>query len=84
MIELPCSQCGETLLAEDEWVGKKVKCPDCGARSLVGSPAGEAVTLSARPARRGRNGHAAAEPSEPRASAREATAVAGYEILGGQ
>jgi hypothetical protein len=43
MIELTCPQCRAALLAEEAWVGKKVKCPDCGARTLVARLAGEAA-----------------------------------------
>jgi DNA-directed RNA polymerase subunit RPC12/RpoP len=49
MIEVPCSQCGAKLQAEDEWVGKQVKCPDCGAQVLVDRPVGGAITVPPRP-----------------------------------
>jgi DNA-directed RNA polymerase subunit RPC12/RpoP len=49
MIEAPCSQCGATLLAEGAWAGKKVKCPDCGGRTLLGPSLGEAVTVAPAP-----------------------------------
>jgi len=35
MIELSCPHCGEALLAEDEWVGKRIKCPSCGGKTVV-------------------------------------------------
>lgn len=40
-IRLPCG-CGKTLSARDAWVGKKVKCPACGAILIVPAPAAPA------------------------------------------
>jgi WD40 repeat protein/tRNA A-37 threonylcarbamoyl transferase component Bud32 len=45
MIDVRCSGCGGALQAEDEWAGRNVKCPDCGARTPVASPSGETATL---------------------------------------
>ncbi len=39
MIEVHCD-CGATYELKDELRGKKLKCPDCGAVSIAGEPAG--------------------------------------------
>ncbi len=59
MIELSCPHCGEELLAEDEWVGKRIKCPTCGGKTAVAPvlvasgpgkpPAALAATLPPQP-----------------------------------
>ena len=93
MIELPCSQCGETLLAEEEGVDKKVKCPDCGGRTRVGPSFGEAVTvppgppveaetMPPGPLRVESEASTLLPSGAASAAVREATTVAGYEILG--
>ena len=43
--ELECGGCGKRLKVRPEWVGKKAKCPACGAVSVVraGGPAREAA-----------------------------------------
>ncbi len=79
MIGMPCRRCGTTLLAEDEWVGKKVKCPDCGARSLVERPAGPTVTAPLPSA--GESEAVTLAPSASLPAVRAVAEVAGYEIL---
>jgi WD40 repeat protein/tRNA A-37 threonylcarbamoyl transferase component Bud32/DNA-directed RNA polymerase subunit RPC12/RpoP len=81
MIEFPCSGCGATLLAKEEWVGKEIKCPDCGGRMLVAMLASETETVPPRLAA----GESEAVTLPPTASAPTISgqaSVAGYEILG--
>ncbi len=82
MIELPCSQCGATLLAEDDWVGKKVKCPDCDGRTLVGPPTDEYATVPPNPPGIESETSTLSPSGAVPAAVWEAITVAGYEVLG--
>ena len=50
-IRIACSSCGKNLQIRDELVGKKVKCPACGAALLTVSAATPAVEISEAPQR---------------------------------
>ncbi len=38
MHEIVCTGCGRNLRVQADWVGKNIKCPQCSAVQLVGSP----------------------------------------------
>src|SRR5438132_14078871 len=54
-ISMTC-QCGKALRLKDEWVGKKAKCPQCGATFIVpaqgNAPVAMAKTVAAPSAAR--------------------------------
>lgn len=41
-IEFDCSRCGKPLFAQDQFAGRGIKCPGCGADQTIPSPAGQA------------------------------------------
>jgi hypothetical protein len=45
--EVVCGSCGKRLKVRPEWAGKKVKCPACGAMSVVGAGAAEVAVRAA-------------------------------------
>jgi WD40 repeat protein/tRNA A-37 threonylcarbamoyl transferase component Bud32/DNA-directed RNA polymerase subunit RPC12/RpoP len=81
MIDVRCSGCGEMLEAEDTWAGKKVKCPECGGRTLVPVPSSEAATMPPLVSAKGQSENQTLAPSAP-SGGEMAAAVTGYEILG--
>jgi tRNA A-37 threonylcarbamoyl transferase component Bud32/DNA-directed RNA polymerase subunit RPC12/RpoP len=92
MIEIICSGCGATLEAQDHWAGKRVKCPDCGARMLVPPAAEEAATVPPAPRDETvtkpprwtaeQSEQTTVPPSTASSEARPSGGVLGYEILG--
>lgn len=61
MIRLQC-ECGRKIAAPDQWLGKRVKCPQCGRPVLVAPPGAapaQSAPLQAAPA------HPAPAPREP-------------------
>jgi hypothetical protein len=59
-----CPSCGHRAGAKEEWVGKQVKCPDCGGTITITMPAKDAspAVSSPRPAQP-RSSASAAKPS---------------------
>lgn len=73
-----CPECGKALKVNDQFVGKRVKCPACQSLFVVGDGGAEsdtktpAVAKGERLSARGPRGAAASEAARPRRRARRA------------
>lgn len=77
MITCACGACGKSLQVADDWAGRRVRCPACGAAFAVPAPVLDASLVEAV----GVDGRAFAPPATP-ARTRSRADVIEYEIFG--
>ena len=77
MINCACGACGKSLQVADDWAGRRVRCPACGAAFAVPAPVLDASLVEAV----GVDGRPFTPPATP-ARTRSRADVIDYEIFG--